>query len=144
MFLDPWTMDAMVLAWLALSWLGYPRLVALIGRRRPSIDSSMLAMRKVWMHGMLHRDFRVPDTMLMGQVIQSVAFFASGTIIVVGALVGALARVDSLAAFSEGFAPGVPTSPESIRLALLALLGIFIYGFSSSPGRSGSTITASQ
>ena len=46
MFLDPWTMDAMVLAWLALSWLGYPRLVALIGRRRPSIDSSMLAVRK--------------------------------------------------------------------------------------------------
>ena len=96
----------MVLAWLALCWLGYPRLVALIGRRRPSIDSSMLAVRKVWMHGMLQRDFRVPDTMLMGQVIQSVAFFASGTIIVVGALVGALARVDSLAAFSEGFASG--------------------------------------
>ena len=121
-------MDAIVLAWLALCWLGYPRLVALIGRRRP-INSSMLAMRKVWMYGMLHRDFRVPDTMLLGQVIQSVAFFASGTIIVVGALVGALARVESLASFSEGFAPGVPTSPESIRLALLALLGIFIYGF---------------
>jgi uncharacterized membrane protein len=67
--------------------------------------------------------------MLLGQVIQSVAFFASGTIIVVGALVGALARVDSLATFSEGFALGVPNSPESIRLALLALLGIFIYGF---------------
>jgi uncharacterized membrane protein len=129
MFLDTWTMDAMVLAWLALSWLGYPRLVALIGRRRPSIDSSMLAVRKVWMHGMLERDFRVPDTMLMGQVIQSVAFFASGTIIVVGALVGALAQVDSLAAFSEGFASGVAISPESIRLALLALIGIFIYGF---------------
>jgi uncharacterized membrane protein len=129
MTLDPRAMDTMVLAWLALSWLGYPRLVALIGRRRTSIDSSMLTMRKVWMYGMLHRDFRVPDTMLIGQVIQSVAFFASGTIIVVGALVGALARVDSLAAFSEGFALGVSTSPESIRLALLALLGIFIYGF---------------
>ena len=95
-------MDVMVLAWLALCWLGCPRVVALIGRRRTSIDSSMLAMRKVWMYGMLHRDFRVPDTMLLGQVIQSVAFFASGTIIVVGALVGALARVDSLASFSEG------------------------------------------
>jgi hypothetical protein len=34
MFLDPWTMDAMVLAWLALNWLGYPRLVTLTGRRR--------------------------------------------------------------------------------------------------------------
>src|SRR3954463_9107125 len=133
MTLDPRAMDTMVLAWLALSWLGYPRLVALIGRRRTSIDSSMLTIRKVWMYGMLHRDFRVPDTMLMGQVIQSVAFFASGTIIVVGALVGALARVDSLAAFSEGFALGVPSSPESIRLALLALFAIFIYVFLKSP-----------
>ena len=66
---DPGALDAMVLAWLALCWLGYPHLVSLIGRRRPSIDSSMLAMRKVWMYGMLHRDFRVPDTMLMGQVM---------------------------------------------------------------------------
>ena len=30
---DPGALDAMVLAWLALCWLGYPRLVALIGRR---------------------------------------------------------------------------------------------------------------
>jgi uncharacterized protein YqcC (DUF446 family) len=27
---DPGALDAMVLAWLALCWLGYPRLVALI------------------------------------------------------------------------------------------------------------------
>jgi uncharacterized membrane protein len=126
---DPRVMDTVVLTWLLLCWLGYPRLVAMIGRRRSSIDSSMLEVRKVWMYGMLHRDFRVPDTMLLGQVIQSVAFFASGTIIVVGALVGALARVDSLAAFSEGFVSGTAISPGSIRLALLALLGIFIYGF---------------
>ena len=66
MFLDPRMMDAMVLAWLALSWMGYPRLVALIGRRRPSTDSSILAVRKVWMYDMLQREFRVPDTMLMG------------------------------------------------------------------------------
>src|SRR5690349_953254 len=121
--------DAGVLAWLVLCWLGYPQLVALIGRRRTSIDLKMLAVRRLWMGGMLHRDFRVPDTMLMGQVIQSVSFFASGTIIVVGALVGALARVEDLAAFSEGFAFGAPAPPGSIRLALLVLLGIFIYAF---------------
>ena len=78
---DPGALDAMVLAWLALQLAGLsaPRCP---DRPPPAFDRfSMLAMRKVWMHGMLHRDFRVPDTMLMGQVIQSVAFFASGTII---------------------------------------------------------------
>jgi uncharacterized membrane protein len=103
----------MVLVWLALCWLGYPHLLRLIGRWRTSIDVNMLAMRRVWMTGLLQRDFRVPDTMLMGHVIHSVAFFASGTIIVVGAL----AQVNSLAAFSEGFTLGKPASPESIRLA---------------------------
>jgi uncharacterized membrane protein len=119
----------MVLIWLALCWLGYPHLLRLIGRWRTSIDVNMLAMRRVWMTGLLQRDFRVPDTMLMGHVIHSVAFFASGTIIVVGALVGALAQVNSLAAFSEGFTLGKPASPESIRLGVLVLLGIFIYAF---------------
>jgi uncharacterized membrane protein len=66
MDLDWRALDAMVLAWLALCWLGYPRLVALVDRRRTSIDVSMLAVRRVWMDGMLHRDFRVPDTMLLG------------------------------------------------------------------------------
>jgi uncharacterized membrane protein len=127
--LDPQRVHALVLAWLALCWLGYPRLVRLIGRRRTSIDVNMLAIRRVWMAGMLQRDFRVSDTMLMGHVIHSVAFFASGTIIVVGALVGALAQVNSLAAFAEGFTLGMPASPESIRLGVLVLLGIFIYAF---------------
>ena len=125
----PETVDALVLAWFFLCWLGYPRLVTLIARRRSSIDLDMLAIRRVWMDGLLHRDFRVPDTMLMGQIIQSVSFFASGTIIVVAALVGALARTDSLTAFSEGVALGVPPSSASIRLVLLALLAIFIYAF---------------
>jgi len=40
---------------------------------------------------MLQRDFRVPATALIGHVIQSVAFFASSTIIVIGAL----ARVEA-------------------------------------------------
>jgi uncharacterized membrane protein len=31
----------------------------------------MLAVRKVWMYAMLHRDFRVPDTMLMGQAMDT-------------------------------------------------------------------------
>lgn len=129
MSLGPGVLDSIVLAWLVACWLGYPHLVALLGRRRSFIDREMLALRKVWMNGMLHRDFRVPDTMLMGQVIQSVSFFASGTIIVIGALLGALARVDSIAAFSDEFTPGTPTSPGSIRLCLLVLLAIFIYAF---------------
>ncbi len=129
MSLGPSAVDVLMLVWLFLCWLGYPRLVALIGRRRTSIDLDMLAIRRAWMDSLLHRDFRVPDTMLMGQIIQSVSFFASGTIIVVGALVGALARADSLTAFSKGFALGMPPSPASIRLVLLTLLAIFIYAF---------------
>ena len=129
MDLGPRAADAVALGWLVLCWLGYPRLMAWIGRRRSSINVDMLALRRAWMAGLLQRDFRVPDTALMGQVIQSVAFFASGTIIVVGALVGALARVESLAALSQGLMPSLPASPQSMRLCLLVLLAIFVQGF---------------
>src|SRR5918993_5068755 len=106
MSLGPDAIDVLMLVWLFLCWLGYPRLVALIGRRRTSIDLDMLAIRRAWMDSLLHRDFRVPDTMLMGQVIQSVSFFASGTIIVVGALVGALSQVGGPGVLSGGPPPG--------------------------------------
>jgi uncharacterized membrane protein len=129
MDLGPWTADAIALAWIGLCWLGYPRLMQRLSRRRGSINLDMLAMRRAWMAGMLQRDFRVPDTALIGHVIQSVAFFASGTIIVVGALVGALARVDAFVALSADLTLGPPASPGSIRLCLLVLLAIFVHGF---------------
>ncbi len=125
----PQLANAIAVGWLVLFWLGYPRLTAWLGRGRTSINVNMLALREAWMAGMLQRDFRVPDTALMGQVIQSVSFFASGTIIVVGALVGALARVESLAALSQDLMPGLPASPHSLRLCFLVLLTIFVQGF---------------
>ena len=125
----PQLANAIAVGWLVLFWLGYPRLMAWLGRGRTSINVNMLALREAWMAGMLQRDFRVPDTALMGQVIQSVSFFASGTIIVVGALVGALARVESLAALSQDLMPGLPASPHSLRLCFLVLLTIFVQGF---------------
>lgn len=121
--------DAAALVWLMLCWLGYGRLMAWIGRRRSSINVDMLALRRAWMAAMLQHDFRMPDAALMGQVIQSVAFFASGTIIVVGALVGALVQVDSLVDLSHDLAPGLAASPQSMRLCLLVLLAIFVQGF---------------
>jgi uncharacterized membrane protein len=47
----------------------------------------------------------------------------------VGVLLGALARVDGVAAFSQGIALGVPAPAASVRLGLFALLAIFIYAF---------------
>jgi uncharacterized membrane protein len=130
--LGPGAVDALVLAWLALCWLAYPRLVALLARRRAPIDANMRAVRRAWMDGVLRRDFRVPDTMLMGQVIQSVSFFASGTIIVVGALVGALAQLGGGGgpdALPGGLAPGGGAPSGSLRVGLLALLAIFVFAF---------------
>ena len=60
------------------SGVGHPLSECTIARN--SINADMLTLRQAWMAGMLQRDFRVPDTALMGQVIQRVSFFASGPI----------------------------------------------------------------
>jgi uncharacterized membrane protein len=61
-----------------------------------SLPSAMNYHRYRWMCEVLQREIRVPDTIVMGNFVQSAVFFASTAILIIGGLVAALGASDKV------------------------------------------------
>lgn len=122
-------LDWMALAWFAVLWLGYARLIDRPAWPRATINRAMRGHRDAWMREMVRRDNRITDSSLIGHIMSSVSFFASTTIIVVAALLSALHAVDAIrAAMVElPFAQDAPKAAWQVKLLLL--VGLFVYAY---------------
>lgn len=129
--MTPAALDGVALLALFAAWLGYPRLLHVLGRRRASINHLMLQVRVAWMRRMLERDPRITDAALIGHVVHSVAFFASATILVTGLVLGALANADRIAEITAPIALSGPMTGLSVRLLLGAQGTILVAAFLS-------------
>ena len=68
-------------------WVGYSAVASLPRMNRHSLAYTTEKLRVVWMRHMCDSDFRVGDTTLMSNLMRSVAFFASASILVLSGLV---------------------------------------------------------
>lgn len=121
--------DAIAFVWFFLCWLGYTAFAESARRREDNLLSEMNIYRLNWMRQMLKRQNRMMDETAIGNLLRSVSFFASTSILI-------LAGVISLFGYSEKALDVLETIPFAaktaalmfeIKLALLAL--IFIYAF---------------
>jgi len=67
-------------------WLAYGPAVRWFGGG--AINTGLHNVRVLWMRSMLMRDNRIADSSLIGHVIHSASFFASTSLIAIGALLG--------------------------------------------------------
>ncbi len=81
-------------AFLALSWVAYAPLLAAFARG--TLNSQLDDVRKHWIGISIIRENRTFDAVLLGHIINSVAFFGSATLIVLAGLVGTLASVSKI------------------------------------------------
>jgi uncharacterized membrane protein len=94
------TADYIALAFFALIWFGYSRLLrgaSLFGRT--SLTHAMIERRREWIYNSLRRDLKMIDTQIMAGLQNGTAFFASTSIFAVGscfALLGATEKVDAV------------------------------------------------
>lgn len=91
--------DIAALAFLVACWLGYARLADSTAWHPRSLSAAMNLHRLHWLQAVAERDNRVSDAALTGNLMRSVSFFASSTILILGGLValfGALDRVHDL------------------------------------------------
>ena len=81
------------------------------------------------MERLLEREVRIVDSALLGNLMHSVSFFASTTMLIIGSLIAALGAVDHAVQWASNLGLLVPAGREVWTLKLVTLIVVFIYAF---------------
>lgn len=117
--------DLAALALFCVLWLGYGQIVRLAGPT--AINAGLGAVRGCWMRSMVGRDNRIVDSALIGHVMSSASFFASTSLLAVGALLGLLTGLDRLEPALALFG-GVPAPRALLELKVLLPAVVLAHG----------------
>lgn len=122
--------DLAALGYFLAAWIGYAPVLRRKGKRQKLVATAMVDHRRAWMHSLLGREMKVHDTQIMGHIMSTAAFFASTTVVVIGALLGVLINLERGVAPSGGeWHMIAPRQPLEIKLVLI--LVVVVYAFSS-------------
>jgi uncharacterized membrane protein len=121
--------DLLALAFLLCVWAGYVALAARHGRRVPSLHSRMHIFRREWMVRMIERDNRMVDVNVMRNVTRSSQFFASTTMLILGALIALTGYVQQTLDVVSGLPFTVKGSARLLEIKIALLVVIFVYAF---------------
>lgn len=122
-------LDWFTLACFIVCWVTYTLYAKHQGRVSRSLFRGTNHLREVWMERLLEREVRIMDTALLAALMQSVSFFASTTIIIIGGLIAALGAVDHTVQIAANLGVLVDVGREAWTLKLLTLVAVFVYAF---------------
>ncbi len=117
------------IALLAAAWAGYTPLLAAFARG--SLNVQLGVVRTRWIAISLGRENKTFDAVMLGHIINSVAFFGSATLIVLAALVGTVASVTSVHGVVTELPFIYPMSRELFALKLAVVLCLLLVSFFS-------------
>ena len=120
--------DALAAVFLVGCWLGVGWWV----EDRPNKKSAstlMLTYRMGWMREMARRSPRILDGSLLGSLQNSASFFASTALLGLGGLLAILGQAQSLDDVAHALPLSTETSPDGLRLRLVAPLFFIAYAF---------------
>lgn len=109
-------------------WIAYAFLMERLDSVRPSLSALMTLQRVRWVSNAVHRDTPL-DAILASNLMGSVSFFASTTVLLILALFAVFGRVPSLLEALTAIRPDITIA--SIQQHLIALLAMFIMAFLS-------------
>ena len=110
-------------------WFGYAAFATWHGKRVPSLHSSMDRFRREWMVQMIGRDNRMLDVNVMRSIMRSSQFFASTTMLIMGALVASMGYVQQAQDLVSGLPFTVKASARLLEIKMLLLVLIFVHAF---------------
>ena len=112
-------------AWYSISWFGkYYE-----SKDKITLNSISKSYRNQWMLHLLERENRMPDVALVGNLMRSVSFFASTSLLVLASLIAVFGAVDESIRITSGIPYAQHTSSAFWKLKLLLLILIFVYAF---------------
>ncbi|HEY0352321.1 MAG TPA: DUF599 family protein [Enterovirga sp.] len=121
--------DWVALAFFFLAWLGYHAAVERTLAGRKSLNRLMNVHRYAWARATLVRDNRIVDTTINSSLQNGTAFFASTSLIAIGASLTLLRSTEEVLAVLGELPFGLATTRIAWDVKVLGLAVIFVYAF---------------
>lgn len=121
--------DVIGLVLFAVGWFGYAIFAERHGRKVPNLHNTMDGFRREWMLRMIERDNRMADVNIMRTLARSSQFFASTTMLVLGALIALTGYVQQALDVVSGLPFTMKASARLLEIKILLLIVIFTYAF---------------
>ena len=122
-------LDAAALALFIAAWAGYQWYADYSDTRRPRLNREMDRFMREWLAQMAGRDNRMVDVNVLRNLTRSSQFFASTTMLILGALVALMGYAEKAASVVAELPFTQPASERIWEFKILALLVIFVYAF---------------
>ncbi|KFB09053.1 MULTISPECIES: DUF599 domain-containing protein [Nitratireductor] len=111
-----------------LCWLLYVMLASLLETVRPSLSMIMSRHRRRWVENAIHRETPL-DAILSGNLMSSVSFFASTTVLIILALFAVLGQVSSVVEAVNIIQPESGIGKADVERHLILVLIMFVLAF---------------
>jgi uncharacterized membrane protein len=112
-----------------LSWAGYALFAQWRSKSVPTLHNTMDGYRRLWMVRMIERDNRMVDVNIMRNLTRSSQFFASTTMLVLGALIALMGYVQQALDVVSGLPFTVKASQRLLEIKIMLMVLIFVYAF---------------
>jgi uncharacterized membrane protein len=122
-------LDISALFFFIAGWISYAEFSRRHGIKVPSLHSRMDFYRREWMVRMIERDNRMVDVNVMRNVTRSSQFFASTTMLILGALIALTGYVQQALDVVSGLPFTVKGSARMLEIKIGLLVIIFTYAF---------------
>ncbi len=122
-------LDIIALGWYLLTWFGFTYIVDHSPLKKHNISVSMSEHRRRWMRSLSKREFRMIDTGIINGLQNGTAFFASTSLLAIGAGFAMLTATDTAMKVAGDLALPVDTSPKLWEIKALLLTAIYVYAF---------------
>jgi uncharacterized membrane protein len=122
-------LDILGFCFLIAAWVAYASFASRHGRVVPSLHNRMDHFRRLWMVRMIERDNRMVDVNVMRNVTRSSQFFASTTMLILGALIALTGYVQQALDVVSGLPFTVRGTARLLEIKIGLLVGIFVYAF---------------
>lgn len=119
--------DIIALLFFLASWIGYTKFADRKGQ--PNLLAITNRYRLQWMREMLKRDNRTMDSIMVGNLLRSISFFANTTIFILIGLMTMLGYHDKASSILSAIPFAQPTTGFMWEIKLFVLIILFIYAF---------------
>lgn len=122
-------LDAFALVWFVACWAAYAYYGDYRGRGPKGFVGVSHELRIQWMREIIGRENRIVDASLVGNLMSSVSFFASTTMLIIGGLMAILGSGERAIEATSELPFARETSRDLWELKVLLLLALFVYAF---------------